>query len=419
MKLRVIILFSIITLAAACTNSVEVPQKFEYAKAASVQLSASHLNHIDTLLADYLESNKLPGGVAMVIRNGQIVKETAFGHKDFERQQGHRMDDIFRIASMTKAITAVGALILIEEGKMEMETPLWWYIPEFRNPTILTGIDMTDSSFTSKPATGDIKIRHLFNHTSGIGYGFQNEEYNALIIKHGITEGFESGDILLEDNIKTLAGLPLLHEPGEKWTYGLSYDVLGRVIEVVSGQPLDVFLKERIFEPLGMNDTYFYLPDSEFDRMPDVFMSSHEGVQPTTYDRVNYPMHGARKYLSGGADLSTTALDYAKFAQMIMNNGQFNNQRILGSRTVEWITQQQVDGGVQGIGWGFGVMENSNDMLNYRSPGSCEWGGYFSTTCLMDPKEKLIVLTMLQMDPNWEWDVHTRVQNIVYSAVID
>jgi CubicO group peptidase (beta-lactamase class C family) len=309
--------------------------------------------------------------------------------------------------------------MLLEEGKFSMDDPLWWFIPEFRNPQILDDVNMDDSTFTSHPAQNEIKVRQLFNHTSGLGYGYQDERLNVVYWKHGISEGFEERDILLADNIKTLAKLPLMHEPGEKWTYGLSYDALGYFIEVVSGMPLDKYLKERIFNPLGMNDTHFYLPEDKYERLPDVYMSSHEGVVPTTYELINYPIQGARKYLSGGADLSTTALDYAKFAQMIMNKGTYNGARILGSRTVEWITTGQRQGGKNAIGWGFSVVESKDEMLAYPSPGSCTWGGYFSTQCLMDPKEEIIAILMLQMDPNWEWNVHNKFHNIVYSAIDD
>lgn len=414
-----IIFIALLFTCISCSLPVKKSLVLEEGVANKVGLAEKKLSNIDNMINDYILQNKLPGAVVLVARKGKIVKHKAYGFKNIARDINQEKDDIFRIASMTKAITAVAAFTLLEEGKFDLDDPLWWYIPEFKNPTILDDVDFEDSTYTSHSTKNEIKIRQLFNHTSGIGYGFQDEKLNAIYVKNNISEGFEHRDILLKDNITSLAKLPLIHEPGETWTYGLSYDVLGHLIEVISEMPLDNFFQERIFDPLGMNDTHFYLPEEKYNRLPDVFMSSHEGVVPTEYELIHYPIKGAKKYLSGGADLSCTALDYAKFAQMIMNGGIYNENRILGIKTVEWITKGQVDGGINALGWGFGVVETKEMALQYASPGSNKWGGYFSTQCLMDPEEELIAILMLQMDPNWEWGVHSRFQNIVYAAITD
>lgn len=410
---------TLLFIAISCSLPEETPLLLEEGVANEVGFSEKKLSNIDVMINNYMEQNKLPGAVALVARKGKIVKHKAYGSKNIARDINQKKDDIFRIASMTKAITAVAAFTLLEEGKFDLDDPLWWYIPEFRNSTILDDVNFEDSTYTSHPTQNEIKIRQLFNHTSGIGYGYQDEKLNAIYVKNNISEGFEHRDILLKDNITRLAKLPLVHEPGETWTYGLSYDVLGYLIEVISEKPLDKFFQERIFDPLGMNDTHFYLPEEKYNRLPDVFMSSHEGVVATDYELIHYPIKGAKKYLSGGADLSCTALDYAKFAQMIMNGGVYNGNRILGIKTIEWITKGQVEGGIKALGWGFGVVETKEMALQYASAGSNKWGGYFSTQCLMDPEEKIIAILMLQMDPNWEWGVHSRFQNIVYASIVD
>ncbi len=412
-KITIITLIS--TIVFGCEPIKESLDVLEYGTDQLLGMDTVHLNNIDSVLHKYVELNKLPGAVVLVARNNQVIKHLAVGEKNEHEVQ--QKDDIFRIASMTKAITAVAAMTLLEEGKFSLDDPVWWFIPEFRQPEILELVNPEDSSFTSRPSETEITIRQLFNHTSGIGYGFQDDKLNAVYVKHGISEGFEEKDISLEENIKTLAKLPLVHEPGETWTYGLSYDVLGYLIEVISGKPFDQYLQEQIFEPLDMNDTHFYLPEDKYDRLSAVYMSSHEGVVPTNYQLINYPTQGAKRYLSGGADLSTTAFDYAKFAQMLMNNGMYNGNRILGSRTVEWMTTGQIQSGLKAIGWGFGVVIESDEMMSYVSPGSCYWGGFFGTQCLMDPSEGIIVILMIQMYPNWEWNIPAKLHNIVYASL--
>ncbi len=386
-------------------------------KAEEVAMHQDHLRHIDVMLEDYVAQQKISGAVALVARKGTIVYERAVGWRDIEQNEPLTTTDMFRIASMTKAMTAVGAMMLLEEGKFGLDDPLWWFIPEMRHMEVLEEIKLTDSSYTSHPARNDIKIRHLFNHTAGFGYGFQDQELNAIYAKHEISEGFEERAITLAESVDRLASLPLKHEPGAQWTYGISYDVLGRLIEIISGMSLNVYFQERIFDPLGMEDTHFYLPEEKFDRLVSVYMSSADGVVPTDYPLINYPVAGAKTYYSGGADITTTAHDYAIFAQMIANKGTYNGKRLLGHKTIEWMTLGQTKAGLDGIGWGFGVIEEQ-DLHKYpASPGTCRWGGFFSTSCLMDPQEELVAILLLQMYPNWEWNLQNKFENIVYSAI--
>lgn len=412
----------IAALIIGCSPNPE-PNAQSNIKPETVGMSSQQLAYIDSMMNDYVKKRKLPGGVALVARKGKIVHHKAYGLKDVEQNIPQQKDDIIRIASMTKAITAIGAMRLLEQGKFQLNDPLWWYIPAFRNPQILDAVNPADTTYTSHPAKDDIRIKHLFNHTSGIPYAFDSPEddkrFEMLYIKNQITEGFEERDISLKENIDRLAKLPIMHEPGDRWTYGLSYDILGRLIEVISGMPLDQYFQKQIFDPLGMNDTHFYLPEEKFDRLPKVYMSATGGVKPTTYKLTEYPIRGAKRYLSGGADLSSTALDYAKFAQMVLNGGVYDGHRILGPKTIVWMTKGQIHAGKEGIAWGFGVVTADKQHETAANPGACHWGGFFSTDCLMDPEEEIVAILMLQMYPNWEWGAYKRFEHIVYSAIND
>lgn len=410
-----------IILAIGCSEAA-VDKPLIETEAEIVNMSTSRLSYVDSMMNKYIKDKKLPGGVALIARGGNIIHHKAYGVKNIAQNIPQEVNDLFRIASMTKAITAVSAMTLLEQGKFQLEDPLWWFIPEFKNAVILDAVNATDTSFTSHPAQKEIKIKHLFNHTSGIPYAFDSpddDRFHRLFAKHGITEGFEERDISLKENVKRLAQIPLLHEPGERWTYGLSYDILGRLIEVISGMSLDQYFQQKIFDPLDMNDTHFYLPVEKYSRLSEVYMSSDGGVVPTDYTLTAYPVQGAKKYLSGGADLSTTALDYAKFAQMVLNGGKYNGHRILSSKTIEWMTKGQINAGKNGIGWGFGVVGSDKKHETHAMPGACHWGGFFSTMCLMDPEEDIVAILLLQMYPTWEWGVHTRFENIIYGAIED
>ncbi len=379
-----------------------------------VILSKSDVERIDSLLDYRIKNKTIPGAVAFIAKAGQTLFYKGYGQNDPENNVSQEKDDIFRIASMTKAITAVGALMLFEEGKFSFDDPVSKYIPAFGQMEILMAVDLNDSSFTAVPAQKEMLVRHIFTHTSGIGYGFQDDDLMAIYEKHGISEGFEERPILLKDNIETLAKLPLLHEPGEKYTYSLSYDVLGYLLEIWSGLTLDQFFQTRIFDPLGMKDAHFYLPKSKFDRLPEVYMSGDSGILPTNYPLINYPKAGAKMYLSGGADISCTALDYAKFAQMILNGGMYNGSRILKKETINMVTTDRTSLSHMNLGHGFGVVYDSWLGNNRPSLGSHQWGGFFSTICLAEQKDNTIIILLLQMYPFEDNGIHEEFQNLVY-----
>lgn len=373
---------------------------------------------LDSLFQGALGQKQIPGVVALVAQSGKTVYHQAMGYHNIEQEKKQSTTDIFRIASMTKPITAVAAMILFEEGKFQLDDPLSKHIPAFANPQILDEINLADSTFTAHPAQSEITIRQLFTHSSGIGYGFQDDKLMAVFEKAGVTEGFEERDILLENNVQRIAQLPLLHEPGEKFTYGLNSDVLGYLVELWSGMPLDTFLQDRIFSPLGMEDTYFYLPNEKATRLTSVYMSSENGVIPTDYPLIHYPIRGAKRYLSGGADLNCTAYDYFLFCQMLLNGGTLNGQQILKPETIRLMTKSHLEGGEEDMGLGFGIMsDKTEETTKARSLGSYSWGGFFTTTFWIDPKEELIAILMLQIYPFEDWKIVEDFESLIYQSL--
>ncbi|MCP3928000.1 MAG: beta-lactamase family protein [Bacteroidetes bacterium] len=372
---------------------------------------------VGRVLEKYITQNKVSGGVGLVYEKGELVFHKAFGNRDVEKQEPQQLNDIFRIASMTKPITSVAAMMLFDEGKFELDDPVSKYIPAFEKLQVLKFVNRKDSSFVAHPATETMTIRQLFTFTSGLYYAYDNDSLSLLFAKAGISEGFEERNILLADNVKKLATLPLLHEPGERYHYGLEMDVLGRLVEVWSGMSLDKFLSQRIFQPLGMKDTYFYPPENKHDRLVPVYMSSDNGVERTDYPFVHYPVRGAKKFLSGGADLSSTAYDYFLFCKMMLQKGQLNGEKILAPETVELISSTHLETGDNDMGLGFGLLSAKTEVDLARSVGSISWGGFFTTTFWIDPAEEVIAILMLQMYPFDHWDIQKDFENEIYKAV--
>lgn len=383
-----------------------------------VSNETSHIySALDSLFETAVQSSTISGAVALVARSGTIVYHQAFGYRDIEAGDTLARDDIFRIASMTKPVTAVAAMMLYEEGKFNLDDPLHKFIPEFAQPQVLDEIHLADSTFTAHPAGSEITIRQLFTHSSGIGYGFQDEKLMALFEKEGISEGFEERDILLADNVRKIARMPLLHEPGQRFTYGLNTDVLGRLVEIWSGMPLDTFFHKKIFTPLGMKDTYFYLPAEKAERLVSVYRSTENGIARTDYPLIHYPVRGARTYLSGGADLSTTAYDYYLFCQMLLNGGILRGVRILREQTVNLMTSTHLETGDEDMSLGFSLVSAKTEYTNPRSIGSYSWGGFFATTFWIDPEEELIAILLLQMYPFDDWKVMVDFERLVYHQI--
>jgi CubicO group peptidase (beta-lactamase class C family) len=391
----------------AQTNSSQKSPSLTEGGAESVGMSAERLKRIDAMLQKSIDQNEIPGAVAIICRNGKIVYQKAFGSADNTAGRAMKTDDIFRIASMSKAVTSTAVMMLWEEGLFQLDDPISKYIPEFKNPTLLDSLNKTDTTWTTKPAGKEITIRHLLTHTSGLGYGVIDGDvrFKMMYKKAGIVDLFTTESVKIGDNIKKLAKLPLHNVPGEKYVYSEGLDVMGYFIEVISGMPFDVYLKTHIFDPLSMSDTYFYLPDAKANRLVKIQTKTDNkwtSFVDNFYDP-DYPIKGAKTFFSGGAGLSSTAKDYATFLQMYLNNGELNGKRLLSRKTIEFMMMNQVgdllggDKSDQNYGLAFGLLtEKGVAKGGAGSVGSFTWGGYFNTNYFADPKEKIIGVIMKQ-----------------------
>jgi len=405
------------------TNSFAQTPVLKEASPSSARVSEERLTRIDKMLQQCIDSGWISGAVGFIARDGTIVYDKSFGVNDIETKTPMHKDDIFRIASQTKAITSVAVMMLFEEGKFLLDDPVSKYIPEFTHPRVLDKFNKNDSSYTTIPANREITIRDLLTHTSGIDYaGIGSETMNAVYAKAGIPTGFVSDKIILGDKIRKLGKLPLVHQPGERFTYGLNVDVLGYLVEVLSGESLDHYFHKHIFEPLGMNDTYFYLPSSKFNRLVKVTSEdkNHHLINFPT-GMVNYPVSGGT-YFSGGAGLSSTIGDYALFLQMMLNKGEYNGKRLLARRTVELMTTNQIGDlnvGVDKFGLGFDITTVKGQSVLGITEGSFSWGGYFATTYWADPKERLVCLLFIQQSPLSHGEIQNKFKAMVYQALAD
>jgi CubicO group peptidase (beta-lactamase class C family) len=405
---------------------------FNFANAQVIQLNAKNnsvdyerLTRIDSVVNEYVNKKWLAGAVSIIIKDNQVVQWKGYGYADIESKKPMQKDQIFRIMSQTKAITSVGIMILYEQGKLLLDEPIWHFIPEFQKPVVLDKFNEKDSTYTTKPANRDITFRDLLTHTSGIDYtDIGNANMNAIYTKNKIPSGLGYFNADLLERMKALAKLPLNFQPGEKWQYGLNSDLLGCLIEVISGMNLEDFLRKNIFDPLGMKDTYFNVPASKANRLATVYTEDATGniiKWGHTFRNIDpdYPLMNT-KYLSGGAGLSSTAFDYAVFMQMILNGGIYNGKRILSKRSVEMMTSSQLKDGMFGDGYmglGFGITSAKGEATGPRYAGSFAWGGYFGTTYWADPKARLVCLFMTQQNPNSHGDIESRFEAILYSSL--
>jgi CubicO group peptidase (beta-lactamase class C family) len=421
MKKKIGLLLGILVLflANSCTQSSELKE----ASPVSEKISPERLIRIDKMLQQSIDSGWIAGAVGFIARDGKIVYDKSFGVNDIEAKTLMHKDDIFRIASQTKAITSVAAMMLFEEGKFLLDDPVSKYIPEFSHPRVLDQYYEKDTTYTTVPANREITIRDLLTHTSGIDYaGIGSKNMNAIYAKSGIPTGFERDKIILGDKIKALGKLPLVHQPGERFTYGLNVDVLGYIVEVLSGESLDKYFHNHIFEPLGMNDTYFYLPSTKYNRLVKVSTEDkNHHLANLSSEFVNYPIVEGT-YYSGGAGLSSTIKDYATFLQMLLNKGEYKGKRLLARRTVELMTTNQIGDlnlGRDKIGLGFEITTKNGQARLGISEGSFSWGGYFATTYWADPVEHLVCLLFIQQSPLSHSEIQDKFKALVYQALND
>ena len=404
---KLLLLFTLMVSASlfAQTPSQQKSLPLTNAKPESVGVSHERLARVDKMCEEAIEQNQVPGIVALVARKGKIIHHKAYGMEDNEAGRKMKKDAIFRIASQTKAITSTAVMMLWEEGHFRLDDPISKFIPEFKNPQVLKSFRYSDTSFRAEPAKREITIRHLLTHTSGLGYGEidGDERFRMIYKKAGITDLYSAEAVTIEESVKKLAKLPLHHHPGEAYVYSEGLDVLGYFIEIVSGMPFDEFLRTRLFDPLGMDDTWFYLPDNKAKRLVTVQIPKGDSwvPLPVTFYDPEYPRRGAKTFFSGGAGLSSTANDYATFLQMYLNGGELNGVRILSRTTIKSIMGNQTGdkwgGPGRYYGLAFGVLTPAGQAEGGRgSIGTFDWGGYFNTQYFADPEEEIIGIILKQ-----------------------
>ncbi len=394
----------------------------------TVGLSTERLSRIDKIMEKHISDRKIAGGVILLARHGKTAHLGTYGMMDVEAEKPMKLDTIFRIASMTKQITSVAVMMLYEEGHFRLREPVSNFIPAFKEMHVLPP-ESDDESAAPVPATRQITIWNLLTHTSGLTYHW-NEQLGPQYNDAGITHGLLQDESTLAEKMKVLATIPLLHQPGEAVEYGLSIDVLGYLVEVASGMPLDQFFSERIFKPLGMTDTHFFISEAKRERLATVYERTGAGPimrkskEPTVNGSLiystDYPYNGPQTYFSGGAGLVSTALDYARFAQMMLNGGELDGVRLLSRKTVELMTTPQLGNmGVNyGFGLGFGIVQDASELREIGSVGAYNGGGFFFTSFFIDPQEQMLGIFMCQLHPGGS-DLAERIRILSYQAIAD
>jgi len=403
-------------------------QELSVANPESVGLSAERLARIGEAVQRSIDEKRIAGAVTLVARRGHIAWVKAQGMMDREAGKPMEPDALFRICSMSKPITSLAAMMLYEDGRFLLDDPVSKYIPEFKNPKVL--VKPASGQPYTIPASREITIRNLMTHTSGLTYhwnGDVGQMYKDANVAHGLLQY----DGTIGDSVKHLAGMPLLFNPGDRFEYSLGVDALGYLVEVLSGKPLDEFFRTRIFEPLGMKDTYFFPPEDKvkrlaaaytwypekgLNRFPDAPIS--EGA--FTYS-ADYPYRGPKKLFAGGAGLCSTAMDYARFCQMMLDGGKTGGARLISRKTVELMTSDRLGkiGPDQGFGLGFGVDGVKAPLEELGSPGEYNWGGFFYTAFVVDPKEQMITIFMAQLHPTGDLTLDRLVHVLAYQAIVD
>lgn len=427
------ILLAIWLTGAALGGTWAYGQGLPKAAPETVGMSSRRLARVSAAMKAYADTGRVAGTVTLIARNGKIVHLEATGLRDVASASPMRPDTLFRIASMTKAVTSVAVMLLVEDGLLQIDDPVSKFIPSFAKtsvvvpPPVGTPVSNVAASAGTAPALRPITIRHLLTHTSGISYGFGNPmeaEYKAAGV-HGWYFADKSEPIAA--TIDRLAKLPMDAQPGEKYVYGFSTDVLGVVVEKVSGQTLDEFFRTRIFAPLKMADTAFYVAPDRADRLATVYSMPAAGGMLT---RAPQPLTGQGDYVdgpraafSGGAGLVSTAGDYARFLQMLLNGGRLDGVRVMSPKTIELMTSNHVGSlyanGNLGFGLGFEITEHIGRSGRSGSAGEFGWGGAYHTKYWVDPEEKLVVVFMTQLLPASGSDAHSKLRALVYSAIVD
>lgn len=394
-------------------------------KPEQVGCSSERLKRIGMVMQRYINEGKIAGILAMVVRRGQMVYSKCFGMMDIEANKPMQFDTLFRIYSMTKPITSVAVMMLYEEGHFQLTDPISRFIPGFEDAQVL--VNVTESGLELANLEREITIWHLLTHTSGLSYGFdENDPVDKMIQKRIWSMLEQQPDTTLEQMIRDLARLPLAHQPGSAWRYSLATDVLGYLVQVVSGVSFDDFLKQRILEPLGMVDTDFYVPEDKIERFAANYGPGEEGGLKVIDAPATSTFAKPTNHPSGGGGLVSTASDYVRFAQMMLNKGELDNVRLLGRKTIELMTMNHLpeefhpfEDASRGFGLGVSVLTDVAKSQTLGSVGTYGWGGAANTIFWVDPKEELIGLLMLQFMPNNTYPVAPDFGVLVYQPIID
>ncbi len=424
---KVILLSTFILLQAAFVSAQKI---MPLTTPEAAGFSSERLKRLDREMNDWAQKEWMQGGAALIIRNGKVAYYKAVGYNDLGTKSAMQKEDIFRIASQTKAITSVAMMMLFEEGKFQLDDAVSKYIPAFKKQQVLDKFNAPDTTYTTIPSKSEITIRQLFTHTSGLGYAqIGSREANAIYAKSNLTAGIGIQNDKLLDAMNRLGKLPLMHQPGEKWTYGLNSDLLGCLVEVISGMTLNDFFRTKIFEPLGMKDTYFYVPSEKAARLVNLYREDSTGKLLKADSKMlngpvgaDYPLHNST-YYSGGAGLSSSIYDYAIFLQMLLNNGVYNGKRLLSRNTVRIMTMNQIgDISIRGddkFGLGFQIVTEKSSGRTPAQAGTYSWGGAFATSYWVDPKEKIVLLFYRQLQGSTHGDVVEKFRALVYQAIND
>lgn len=399
----------------------------QIAQPESVGFSSERLKRIKSVMQRYLDRQQLAGMITLVARRGQVIHLESQGWMDREAGKPMALDTIFRIYSMTKPITSTAVMMLLEECHFHLSDPISRFIPAFKDVRVYQPRRASPVDYELVQPQREITIRDLLTHTSGLSYGFdEHSAVDAILRKELWAKVDEKPETDLACLIDILAGLPLAFHPGTAWRYSLATDVLGRVVEVVSGQALDAFLKTRIFDPLGMPDTGFYVPPEKYDRLAAVYGPAQDGgieqIEPLATSRFKR----SNRWLSGGGGLVSTMEDYFRFAQMILNRGSLEGMRLLSPKTVDLMLLNHLPKGVEkldqpfyGFGLGGSVIIDVAGSQKLNSPGAWGWGGAANTWFQLDPLEGVNMILMTQYMPAWSMPADKDFSNMVYQALVE
>ena len=388
-----------------CGYLITAQSSFEISSPEMQGVSSEKLELLNETMHSFVDNNDISAIQTAILKNGKLIHFDSYGNSDISEKSTLKSDDIFRIASMTKPIVSVGLMMLHEEGKFELDDPVYKYIPEFKNLSV-------QKRKKIKPAKNHIKVIDLLRHSAGFNFKGP-EDYRKTI------------NLTLEEYTKEAAKNPLKFEPGTTWWYSYATDICGYLIEVLSGQKLDVFLKNRIFDPLEMNDTFFEIPKDKLDRLTTLYIVDKEKKLISFDDKSNTPFKDKVVLLNGSGGLLSTTDDYLKFASMLLNNGAYKNNQLISKQTLDLMKvdhslglkyKKLAFGKKKGFGLGFEIVKEED--TKFGSKGTFGWGGMFGTYFRVDPKENMVIIYMTQSFETYKLKIADKFRSLIYDSII-